>query len=144
LNKKVIELAHSLAQREHGEAHYIYAWYLQSEIMLRGPRFKISDEEIMNLKNKIIQDGNSGLSKLFKAVHIQPNADQVYIMEGRTQTMIQKVIEEKSIDILVMGTVGRSGIPGLLIGNTAESLINDIQCSLMAVKPDGFVSPITL
>ena len=41
-----------------------------------------------------------------------------------------------------MGTVGRSGIPGLIIGNTAEKVINGIDCSLLAVKPAGFVTPV--
>jgi len=43
-----------------------------------------------------------------------------------------------------MGTVGRTGIPGLIMGNTAESILNNIGCSVLAVKPPGFVSPVTL
>jgi len=41
-----------------------------------------------------------------------------------------------------MGTVARTGIKGLIIGNTAEVILNGIQCSVLAVKPDGFVSPL--
>jgi len=43
-----------------------------------------------------------------------------------------------------MGTVARTGIPGLIIGNTAESILSDIDCSLLAVKPEGFVTPISM
>jgi len=39
--------------------------------------------------------------------------------------------------------VGRNGIEGLLLGNTADKLLNHCDCSVLAVKPDGFVSPIT-
>ena len=49
----------------------------------------------------------------------------------------------RSIDILVMGTVARTGIPGFIMGNTAENLIQELKCSLLATKPNGFVSPIT-
>jgi len=45
-------------------------------------------------------------------------------------------------DLTVLGTVGRSGIPGLLIGNTAEKVLGACDCSILAVKPLGFVSPI--
>jgi nucleotide-binding universal stress UspA family protein len=38
--------------------------------------------------------------------------------------------------------VARVGIPGLLMGNTAETLLHRLDCSMLAVKPPGFVSPI--
>jgi universal stress protein E len=41
-----------------------------------------------------------------------------------------------------MGTLGRAGIAGLLIGNTAEKILHQVECSVMTVKPDGFVSPV--
>jgi nucleotide-binding universal stress UspA family protein len=43
-----------------------------------------------------------------------------------------------------MGTVARIGIPGLLIGNTAETILDQLDCSVLAVKPPGFVSPVAL
>ena len=30
------------------------------------------------------------------------------------------------------------------MGNTAEQVIDRIECSVLAVKPDDFVSPVTL
>jgi hypothetical protein len=41
-----------------------------------------------------------------------------------------------------MGTIGRSGVPGLLIGNTAERMLSAVDCSILALKPEGFVSPV--
>ncbi|HTQ36962.1 MAG TPA: universal stress protein [Steroidobacteraceae bacterium] len=40
-------------------------------------------------------------------------------------------------DIIVMG-LARSGIKGLLIGNTAEQLLDELPCDLLIVKPPGF------
>lgn len=42
----------------------------------------------------------------------------------------------------IMGTVGRTGIPGFLIGNTAETVLRQVACSVLAVKPTGFVTPV--
>jgi nucleotide-binding universal stress UspA family protein len=47
-------------------------------------------------------------------------------------------------DLIVMGSVGRVGIPGFFIGNTAEKVLRRSDCSILAVKPDGFVSPVHL
>lgn len=44
--------------------------------------------------------------------------------------------------LVVMGTIGRSGIRGMITGNTAERLLPRLHCSLLAVKPDGFQCPV--
>lgn len=55
---------------------------------------------------------------------------------------ILRFIQTHAIDLLVMGTHGRSGIAGVMIGNTAERILPELGCSLLAVKPAGFVSPV--
>jgi len=42
----------------------------------------------------------------------------------------------------VMGTVGRVGLPGLLIGNTAETILGRVGCAVLAIKPEGFQTPV--
>ena len=41
-----------------------------------------------------------------------------------------------------MGTVGRTGIQGVLIGNTAETILSNVHCPVLTTKPEGFVSPV--
>jgi universal stress protein E len=71
---------------------------------------------------------------------------QIHLAEGVgvPDVAIQQFIEEHHIDLLVMGTIGRSGMEGILIGNTAERLLPEVDCSVLAVKPAGFVSPVKL
>ena len=144
LNKKILELAHSLAQREGGEAHYLHSWRLEYEVMLRGPRFKVSPEEIMALKKDLFSERHTALTNLLEANHIHCQERQVHVREGISSEVIQQAIGELDIDVVVMGSVGRSGIPGLLIGNRAEKLLTAINCTVLTVKPDGFKTPVTL
>ena len=58
--------------------------------------------------------------------------------------MIPSVAKEKQIDAIVMGTVSRTGIAGLFIGNTAEKVLNAAHCSVLTLKPEGFVTPVAL
>lgn len=143
LNKKIVELAHSLAQREGGEAHYLHSWRLEYELMLRGPRFNISPEEIFDMKNKLIEERRSRFLEILKSNHIDFKDHQIHIWEGASSDVIPKAISELDIDIVVMGSVARSGIPGLLIGNKAEKLLSTINCTVLTVKPDGFKSPVS-
>jgi nucleotide-binding universal stress UspA family protein len=66
----------------------------------------------------------------------------VHIGHGDPWKVIGATAKKLRADLLVMGTVGRSGLPGLLLGSTAERVLHTSPVSLLAVKPAGFVSPI--
>lgn len=69
---------------------------------------------------------------------------EIHVVEGLSiaDTAILEFVERNHIDLLVMGTMARGGIPGVFIGNTAERLVTHVQCSLLAVKPVDFHCPI--
>ena len=69
---------------------------------------------------------------------------QVVIREDLAENAILNYIEYQKIDLLIMATIARSGLSGFLMGNTAERLMPQIACSVLAVKPDDFQCPITL
>ena len=56
---------------------------------------------------------------------------------------IAKIASEHKVDLITMGTVGRSGVKGVLLGNTAERILDTCDCSILTVKPDDYVSPIS-
>ena len=51
--------------------------------------------------------------------------------------------KEQNADLVLMGTVARSGLTGMVIGNTAARILENLECSVLAVKRDSFVSRIT-
>ena len=63
-------------------------------------------------------------------------------MEGEAEDVVPDFVRTHEVDVVVMGTVGRTGVPGFLIGNTAEKILADVECSVLAVKPKGFLSPV--
>ncbi|QDU81520.1 Universal stress protein E [Polystyrenella longa] len=67
---------------------------------------------------------------------------KTHVIDGNPEEVIPKVVEQEGIDLIVLGTIGRSGIPGILIGNTAERILTHIDCSVLAVKPVGFECPV--
>jgi nucleotide-binding universal stress UspA family protein len=142
LNRKIIELAHSLAQREGGEAHYLHSWRLEYESMLSSPRFRVSPEEIYEMKQALFRRRQEELINLLNDNHIHYDDRQIHVREGLSNEVIIQAIQKFDIDVVVMGSVGRSGIPGLLIGNMAEKLLSVINCTVLTVKPDGFESPV--
>jgi universal stress protein E len=68
----------------------------------------------------------------------------VRVVSGAPETAILEIIEKNNIDLVIMGTIARSGLAGILTGNTAERLLPRLQCSLLALKPDDFLCPIQI
>ncbi len=54
---------------------------------------------------------------------------------------IQEQVSQSQADLVVLGTRGKSGLRELLIGTTAEKILQHAPCSILAVKPDDFVTP---
>jgi len=66
------------------------------------------------------------------------------LVQGTPSEMVPEQTRVLFADTLVMGTVARVGIPGLLIGNTAEDTLNQVTCSVLTVKPPDFECPLRL
>jgi universal stress protein E len=74
-------------------------------------------------------------------------AVEVHLMDdlgGLPDEGILDFLRKNQIDLVAMGTIARSGILGVMIGNTAERLLPELTCSLLAVKPAEFVCPVKL
>lgn len=56
---------------------------------------------------------------------------------GAPTSAITHAVERFDVDLVAMGTVSRGGLPGLVVGNTAERLLDRLDCSLLVVKPAG-------
>lgn len=66
------------------------------------------------------------------------------LVRGEPRDVIPETVQALEASVLVMGTVARTGIPGLIIGNTAEDIVNSVECDLLTVKPQGFRTPLAL
>ena len=71
-------------------------------------------------------------------------APRSHLKQGLAGKVIPATVAELKADLVVMGTLARTGVPGLFIGNTAESILEQLHCSVLAIKPPGFVSPVSV
>lgn len=70
-----------------------------------------------------------------------PHGVKIEYLNGSPEVAITEFVTQNEIDVLVIGTHGRSGIAGFILGNTAERLLPGLHASLLAVKPVGFQGP---
>ncbi|TKB50457.1 universal stress protein UspE [Ferrimonas sediminicola] len=65
-----------------------------------------------------------------------------HVLEGLPEDVIPELARELDAELVMLGTVGRSGLSAALIGNTAEHVIDSLECDLVAFKPKSFVCPL--
>ena len=114
-------------------------WSVYGESVLKE---HMREDEFRDLEDDTEKHAKQMLEQLLTPLDIAVGADNIHLLRGEAGALIPKFVEEFDVDLLVMGTVGRGGIAGLLIGNTAERIIDRVECSVLAIKPKGFVSPI--
>ncbi len=141
LNTKIMELATSLARFEGSELHIVHTWTLYSELTLAASE-EVSKRELARHLNETRKMHKGWLNELIEKYASETPKDRIHLMKGDAEILIPVLAKRKRIELIVMGTVCRTGISGFFIGNTAEKVLHEVDCSVLTIKPEGFVSPV--
>jgi universal stress protein E len=77
-------------------------------------------------------------------VHYGVTPERVHVHTGVPVTVLPNMAQELAADIVAMGAISRSAIERFLIGSTAESVLEDLPCDALIVKPVDFASALPL
>lgn len=139
LNKKILDYSFKLNEIMHGHLHIVACWSGYMESVLTSPRF--SEKERLDFLKFEQQQTEREFAELCESC-VSHEAVKRKVIHGKPEVVIPQYAAEQKMDIVVMGSVARTGIPGLLVGNTAEKIVASLENSILAIKPDGFVSPV--
>jgi nucleotide-binding universal stress UspA family protein len=151
LKHQILEMAISLALSECAELHIIHAWLAINEGMLRGAFIARPEEEVVSYVEEVRQQRVQNMNVLMSETidklgqeTIEYLTPKKHLINGDPRKKIPVFAEEVKADLVVMGTVARTGLSGFFMGNTAETILNQLNCSVLAIKPQGFETPVTL
>ena len=142
LQRMILDLATSLSEREHATLDVVHVWEMPGESMLANGRARISRTELDLLLDATKTSHSEALDDLLSPYNLSTGSDNVHLLKGRPAQIISNFSSKQELDLIVMGTLGRVGIAGLFIGNTAEDVLREAQTAVLTVKPDGFVTPV--
>lgn len=79
-----------------------------------------------------------------KALRQQFGIDEkfTHVEKGLPEEVIPDLAEHLRAGVVVLGTLGRTGLSAAFIGNTTEHVIDHLKCDLLAIKPEGFNCPV--
>ena len=151
LDQHVLELATSMAISDFAELHIVHAWEAIGESAMRGSFMRTPEAKVNAYVEEVRRQREASMERLMSDVTSDVGQDalnylkpRVHLVKGLARKVIPALAQEIEADLVVMGTVARTGVPGFITGNTAESILNQIDCSVLAIKPAGFVTPIEL
>jgi len=144
LNIKIMDLATSLAWLEQSELVIVHAWRLRMESSLRSGRAQVPREKVDEWVRGVRDLHRRWLIELLQEYDLENLTHQVYLLKGEAGRLIPDLAAKKEVELIVMGTVSRTGVTGLLIGNTAEKILGQVDCAVLTAKPDRFVTPVKL
>ncbi|MDC7862544.1 universal stress protein UspE [Pantoea ananatis] len=139
LNQKLIRETVKLAESvNHTEVHLVGAYPITPiNIAIELPDFDPS------VYNDAIRGQHLVAMKALRH-KFSISEEFTHVEKGLPEEVIPELSGHLGAGIVVLGTIGRTGLSAAFLGNTAEQVIDHLRCDLLAIKPDDFVSPITL
>lgn len=139
------ESAMSLAVAGGGELHLVHAWRPYGDELLGDPELRLAVAEQDLYRRHQRKDTESWFRRITQRLEsIAPDELAVHsrLVEGPSVPSVLDTVDEARAGTLVLGTVGTSANPGVLIGLTTESILAACESSVLVLKPPGFVSPL--
>lgn len=136
LNLKITQEAKQLAHFLKGNVHLVNSFPgTPVNIAIEIPEFNSTEYNDTMLKHH-------EQAMIAHANKFDISVANTHVVEGLPETVIEQVAAQIDAELVILGTIGRTGISAALIGNTAEHVIDQLDCDVLALKPDGYVSPL--
>ena len=143
MDTMILDLATSLTVTNSATLHIVHAWEVEGKDR-DTVASEVRDETRRAILNKHHTAHRSRVEEVLAKYPLGAIDHELHLPRAAPQQAIVSMVEDLNIDLIVMGTVSRTGIPGLIIGNAAETVLSAVQCGVLTVKPQGFVTPVVL
>lgn len=140
-NEKILSFALEACALTGAELILLHAWHADLAGFFRKlGSYRDLDADLISKEMGLEREER--MKSLLEVHTNSPVRQQIKLLEGEAKTVIPRFVMENSIDMVIMGSLSRTGIAGLWMGNTAESMLDKLTCPVITLKPDAFHSPV--
>ncbi|OQW95131.1 MAG: hypothetical protein BWK79_03515 [Beggiatoa sp. IS2] len=130
INTHIMETATAIAASGDSELHIIHALPIYGGYGWDGSR----------LRPELVQYTEKLRGEICRKGSIDD--DRIHLFVGSPADVVPDFV--RADDLLVLGTTAQVGLRQLIVGGTAEKILERVDCGVLAVKPDEFVSLVTV
>jgi universal stress protein E len=136
LDDRLLDSATELAQLLGGQTHVVHSFDILPIIAASTDAMMVPlTIQLPEIRESMEKTHTEAVRALAKA-HDIPN-ERVHVVQGFPRNVLIDVTEELRADLLVMGAVSRSMLERLVVGSTAEGVLDRLSCDVLIVKPEG-------
>jgi len=137
LNSVITEQAIALAQLINANVNLVNSYPgTPVNIAIEIPEFNSHE-----YNQAMLSQHEEAMDKHAASFDIAP--EYTYVKEGLPEDVIESLSQELDAELVILGTIGRTGLSAAFIGNTAEHVIDRLNCDVLALKPFGYQSPLS-
>ncbi|MBD3646833.1 MAG: universal stress protein [Pseudomonadales bacterium] len=138
LNRIVMSQAQIVARVLGSKLLVANAFSVPASVMAGGGQKERMSYEVARAKHVDHLEQSKSLAHEFGLT----DDEAIFVREGTPSAVVNALAAEKQAAAIVIGTVARSGLQGLIIGNTAEAVLENSKTDVLVVKQADFHSPI--
>ena len=135
INDNILDFAEHLADHFKTDLHLVNSYPMVALAFAMVPEVTAPDD----IQKYITEQHKNECERYARKYSI--NDDHIHIAEGDPDDVIEVMAKEIEADVIVIGTVGREGISGVLLGNTAERIVDRVSADVLVIKPLDGVKP---
>ena len=139
-SRPAVNYAVAMAERFAAQLHILHV--VPDPAMLVPDAAVFTVESMQAQSEKLVADAERMLQQIPELSMGVPSITRA-VRVGAAFMEIIEYAQSQQIDLIVIGTHGRSGFAHILMGSVAERVVRKAPCPVLSVKPEGhqFVSP---
>ncbi len=131
LNERIVETAGALAHQCDAQLHLVHSF---EDLLPVTPAEVVTAEVFSDAYEQLRRIHRERFNR-FASVHEIP-PERRHFIYGPSAMALTDFASHAHTDVLVLGTTHRTGLDRLMLGSTAEEILGDLRCDLLAVKPE--------
>lgn len=129
LDLRILEIAKLMATHLPAELHVVHAYEVAPTGLMA--EFDTLIKDFPSYRREVMKRHRTALENLMATA--APEAIS-YLEDGVPERVLPQFVNRNAIDLTVMGAVSRSGVDRILIGSTAERVLDNLESDILVVR----------
>ncbi|NMB84944.1 MAG: universal stress protein [Methanothrix sp.] len=134
-SQKAAEKGIEMAKLSNGAVTAIYVVDIAKEYAPIGDvSFNIADEVVEGMRNSLMKKGEEATKTVEEMAKKAGVPAQKVVLEGHPASDIMKFAQDSKMDLIVIGSIGVTGLDKFLMGSVAEKIVRNSKMPVLVVR----------
>jgi nucleotide-binding universal stress UspA family protein len=133
-SEKAAEKALEMARLTGGKVTALYVADVSNYFAPVDVSYNITDEAIGGMRSLVLKDAAAAVKRVEEMAKAAGVPFEGKIVEGNPANDIMKFAEESKEDLIVIGSIGKTGLEKFLLGSVAEKVVRNSRVPVLVVR----------